>query len=398
MKILFSFFLAFSLLSATSVDGKIKKSKKQLSAKKVEYKKMNRELSKVAKKILTAKANQKKLNSKLNSLENKIKNDEVSYGKLTKKSTELTESLNSVIKTIDKKQLKFVELISKNFSMSLALEEVNTPTSESVIRKEVYTVYSKRNSEDIERLKKDLLYLESKKKSLNSKQSDIRKTINTYVNERREYKNKKKEQDKILSALARDKAIYKKRFNRIKASRKKLERKLASLKIIKSDARKEANQKEAAKANKNSSAKRTKVVAVSSSKIIKYNKSKTISPLKGARLIKKFGTYTDPIYKFKIFNKSVTLKAPHSSSKVRSVLKGKIVFAENSGGMLGKVVIVEHSNGIHTIYAKLSRLAPGIKVGKRVSKGSTIGKVDKSLMFEVTKDNKHMDPLNLIRL
>lgn len=398
MKILFSFFLAFSLLSATSVDGKIKKSKKQLSAKKVEYKKMNRELSKVAKKILTAKANQKKLNSKLNSLENKIKNDEVSYGKLTKKSTELTESLDSVIKTIDKKQLKFVELISKNFSMSLALEEVNTPTSESVIRKEVYTVYSKRNSEDIERLKKDLLYLESKKKSLNSKQSDIRKTINTYVNERREYKNKKKEQDKILSALARDKAIYKKRFNRIKASRKKLERKLASLKIIKSDARKEANQKEAAKANKNSSAKRTKVVAVSSSKIIKYNKSKTISPLKGARLIKKFGTYTDPIYKFKIFNKSVTLKAPHSSSKVRSVLKGKIVFAENSGGMLGKVVIVEHSNGIHTIYAKLSRLAPGIKVGKRVSKGSTIGKVDKSLMFEVTKDNKHMDPLNLIRL
>lgn len=398
MKILFSFFLAFSLLSATSVDGKIKKSKKQLSAKKVEYKKMNRELSKVAKKILTAKANQKKLNSKLNSLENKIKNDEVSYGKLTKKSMELTESLNSVIKTIDKKQLKFVELISKNFSMSLALEEVNTPTSESVMSKEVYTVYSKRNSEDIERLKKDLLYLESKKKSLNSKQSDIRKTINTYVNERREYKNKKKEQDKILSALARDKAIYKKRFNRIKTSRKKLERKLASLKIIKSDARKEANQKEAAKANKNSSAKRTKVVAVSSSKIIKYNKSKTISPLKGARLIKKFGTYTDPIYKFKIFNKSVTLKAPHSSSKVRSVLKGKIVFAENSGGMLGKVVIVEHSNGIHTIYAKLSRLAPGIKVGKRVSKGSTIGKVDKSLMFEVTKDNKHMDPLNLIRL
>jgi len=359
---------------------------------------MNRELSKVAKKILTAKANQKKLNSKLNSLENKIKNDEVSYGELTKKSTELTESLNSVIKTIDKKQLKFVELISKNFSMSLALEEVNTPTSESVMSKEVYTVYSKRNSEDIERLKKDLLYLESKKKSLNSKQSDIRKTIDTYVNERREYRNKKKEQDKILSALARDKAIYKKRFNRIKASRKKLERKLASLKIIKSDARKEANQKEAAKANKNSSAKRTKVVAVSSSKIIKYNKSKTISPLKGARLIKKFGTYTDPIYKFKIFNKSVTLKAPHSSSKVRSVLKGKIVFAENSGGMLGKVVIVEHSNGIHTIYAKLSRLAPGIKVGKRVSKGSTIGKVDKSLMFEVTKDNKHMDPLNLIRL
>jgi septal ring factor EnvC (AmiA/AmiB activator) len=408
MKILFYLFLASSLLLATSIDGKIKKSKKELSAKRVEYQKMNKELSKVAKKILTAKANQEKLNTKLSSLEKKIKSDEESYNQLTKESSEITENLDNVTKEIDTKQLKFVELISKNFSMALALEELNTPTSESVMTKEVYSVYSKKNSEDIERLNKDLVYLNSKKKSLTSKQLNIKKTIGTYINERKEYKDKNQEQNKLLKELQRDKAIYKKRFNRIKASRKKLERKLASLKIIKSDARKEANRKEANRKEANrkesnkktskTSTKHTEVPTVSSSRIIKYSASKTISPLKGARLIKKFGTYTDPIYKFKIFNKSITLKAPHSGSKVRTVLKGKVVFAENSGGMLGKVVIVEHSNGIHTIYAKLSRLAPGISVGKRLSKGAIIGKVDKSLMFEVTKDNKHMNPLNLIRL
>jgi septal ring factor EnvC (AmiA/AmiB activator) len=405
MKILFYLFLASSLLLATSIDGKIKKSKKELSAKRVEYQKMNKELSKVAKKILTAKANQEKLNTKLSSLEKKIKSDEESYNQLTKESSEITENLDSVTKEIDTKQLKFVELISKNFSMALALEELHTPTNESVMTKEVYSVYSKKNTEEIELLNKDLVYLNSKKKSLTSKQASIKKTIDTYINERKEYKDKNQEQNKLLKELQRDKAIYKKRFNRIKASRKKLERKLASLKIIKSDARKEANRKEANRkeanrkeADKKTSTKRTEVPTVSSSKIIKYSASKTISPLKGARLIKKFGTYTDPIYKFKIFNKSITLKAPHSGSKVRTVLKGKVVFAENSGGMLGKVVIVEHSNGIHTIYAKLSRLAPGISVGKRLSKGAIIGKVDKSLMFEVTKDNKHMNPLNLIRL
>ncbi len=402
MKFLFSLFLFSSLLFSTSVDGKIKKSKKQLSAKKVEYQKMNKELSKVAKKILTAKVNQKKLNSKLNSLEKKIKSDEESYTQLTKKSQELNENLENVSKTIDDKQLKFVELISQNFSMALALEEQHTPTNQSVMTKEVYSVYSKKNSEDIERLNRDLLSLKNKKSSLNSKQADIKKAINIYNSERKEYKEKSKEQNKLLKELERDKAIYKKRFNRIKASRKKLERKLASLKIIKSDAQKEAkreaaNKKEVKNRASTSSSKPLEVFTASS-KIIKYNESKTISPLKGARLIKKFGTYTDPIYKFKIFNKSITLKAPHSGSKVRSVLKGKIVFAENSGGMLGKVVIVEHSNGIHTIYAKLSRLAPGTTVGKKLSKGSIIGKVDKSLMFEVTKDNKHMDPLNLIRL
>jgi len=406
MKIFLYLFIVSSLLLATSVDGKIKKSKKQLSAKRVEYKKMNKELSKVAKKILLAKANKDNLNSKLNNLEKKIKNDEKSYNELTKKNLEINENLTGITEKIDTKQKKFVELISQNFSMALALEELHTPTNESVMTKEVYTLYSKKNTEEIELLNKDLVYLESKKKSLSSKQESIKKTINTYRDERKEYKNKNQEQNKLLKELERDKAIYKKRFNRIKASRKKLERKLASLKIIKSDAKKEARRVEAnrivsqTKGDKkeSTSSKRAEILTVSSSKIIKYNKGKTISPLKGARLIKKFGTYTDPIYKFKIFNKSITLKAPHSGSKVRAVLKGKIVFAENSGGMLGKVVIVEHSNGIHTIYAKLSRLAPGISVGKKVSKGSIIGKVDKSLMFEVTKDNKHMDPLNLIRL
>ena len=416
MKIFLSLFLLLSLLSATSVDSKIKKSKKQLSAKKVEYNKMNKELSKVAKKILSAKANTDELNSKLNSLEEKIKDDEQIYTELTNKSTELKENLETLTNGIDEKQLQFVELISKNFSMALALEEVHTPTSESVMTKEVYKVYSKKNSEELESLKKELIDLEHKKTSLNSQQLSLKKNIQAYVNERKEYEEKKSEQDKIVQELIKDKAIYKKRFNRIKASRKKLERKLASLKIIKLDAQKEAKQRElnrkkaarekelnakAEKSTKKASATSVEYVTVptvSSSKIINYTDAKTISPLKGARLIKKFGTYTDPIYKFKIFNKSITLKAPHSGSKVRSVLKGKIVFAENSGGMLGKVVIVEHSGGIHTIYAKLSRLAPGISVGKKLSKGSIIGKVDKSLMFEVTKDNKHMNPLNLIRL
>jgi septal ring factor EnvC (AmiA/AmiB activator) len=403
MKLLFSLFLFSSLLFSTSVDRKIKKSKKELSAKKIEYQKMNRELSKVAKKILTTKVDQKALNAKLESLEAKIKSDEESYKQLTQKSQELNSNLERVAKTIEEKQLKFVELISQNFSMALALEEQQTPTTESVMTKEIYSIYSKKNSEEIDRLNRDLLYLKNKKSSLSSKQDEIKKAINTYINERKEYKEKSEKQAKLLKELERDKAIYKKRFNKIKASRKRLEKKLASLKIIKSDARKEAKRKKAerelSKSDKKTSTQRTEVLTLSSSnKIIKYNKSKTISPLKGARLIKKFGTYTDPIYKFKIFNKSVTLKAPHSGSKVRSVLKGKVVFAENSGGMLGKVVIVEHSNGIHTIYAKLSRLAPGIKVGKKLSKGTIIGKVDKSLMFEVTKDNKHMDPLNLIRL
>jgi len=384
-----------SLLFASSVDSKIKQNSKALKSKKNQYKKMDKQLASVAKKIFAAKKEQTALKKKLATLKANIQKNEVEFQRLQKLDKQYAGNLKKYSTEIAKKQEKFLKLVSDNFSLSLALEELKKPTPDSIMMKEVYQVYEKRNNQAIATLKNEIAALSSKKVSLQNKKVAIQEKIKRYVNERNEYESKKKKQDKVVKALARDKAIYKKRFNKIKSSRKSLERKLAKLKIIK---RNEQEQRVSAQATKNVSTSASQPVRSSGAKASNYKGGKTISPLKGSRLIKKFGTYTDPIYKFKIFNKSVTLKAPHAGSKVRVVLGGKVVFAENSGGMLGKVVIVDHGNGMHTIYAKLSRLAPGIHVGKRLSKGSIIGKVDKSLMFEVTKNNKHINPMKLIRL
>lgn len=392
MRFILSILLMATLLSATSIDTKIKQSKKQLSAKKNEYNKMDKELSMVAKKIVKAKDEQSILTQKLTTLEENISNNEATYQDVQKQDKLLGYDLTEVTDSIGIKQKKFVELISKKFSMSLALEELDQPTSESVMIQEVYKVYAKKNNDEMEALNKEIKTLDKKRSELTVKKSQIKKAINAYVVQRQEYQDEKKKQDELIAELARDKAIYKKRFNKIKASRKKLEKKLAKLKIIKHDAQiAKALAKEEREASKEPK-------TTTSNATARYSGGKTISPLKGSRLIKKFGTYVDPIYKFKIFNKSITLKAPHAGSKVQTVLSGKIVFAENSGGMLGKVVIVEHANSIHTIYAKLTRLAPGIHIGKQLSAGAVIGKVDSTLMFEVTKNNKHMNPMKLIRL
>jgi len=405
MKVFFYMLLSFSLLFSTSVESKIKKSKIALSSKKTQYKKMDRELASVAKKIAAAKQEQKKLKTKLALLSKNIKNNEAQFQKLQKDDKKYADSLKKLTTKIEKKQKKFLDLVAKNFSLALALEELNEQTEESIMMKEAYKLYAKKNSEEIKKLEKDIDFLNSKKKSLERKKISIEKAIAGYEKERNEFKIKKQKQDQLVKNLARDRAIYKKRFNKIRASRKRLEQKLAKLKIIKrsNDREAKAQAQAAAKARKiaqenrvTRTTKAPKIVA--SLPTANYTGGKTISPLSGARLIKRFGTYIDPIYKFKIFNKSITLKAPHRGSKVRSVLAGKVVFAENSGGMLGKVVIIEHANSMHTIYAKLSRLAPSIHVGRSVSTGTIIGKVDKSLMFEVTKNNKHMNPLKLIRL
>lgn len=376
-------------LGAVSIDQKIEQKQKELSSIKVEYDKMDDKLSSVAKKILDAKSKQKKLDQKLATLEDRIKKSQGEYENLKEKQKEVEGELAKLTVDIAEKKEKFVALVADKFSMALALEEMDQQTSESVMLQEIYGVYAKENDRAITLLKEEIDKLKTKESYFTEKQADIQKTLKQYKQERDEYQEKKGQQNQLINELARDQAIYKKRFDKIRESRRSLQNKLSQLKIVKQ------NQQEEAKAKKEA---QQRAVSESATQVASYTGGKTISPMSGSILIKKFGSYIDPIYKFKIFNKSITLKAPYKGSKVKSVLDGKIVFAEDSGGMLGKVVIIEHANRLHTIYAKLSRLAPGIHVGKPVGKGTVIGKVNSTLMFEVTKNNKHMNPLKLISL
>ncbi len=66
--------------------------------------------------------------------------------------------------------------------------------------------------------------------------------------------------------------------------------------------------------------------------------------------------------------------------------------------MLGKVVVVSHSKKIHTVYAGLSKIAPNIHVGSKIKKGYVIGKVSRKLIFQATKNSKHINPLRLIQI
>ena len=378
--------LLLSLVFSSSIDRKIRQKRRELQLKQSQYNRMDRKLSSIAKKIINAKSEIVKLDRKLRRLERKIKNTQAIYDRLNTKKMVVDKELSRLGEMIEDKQDKFISLVADKFSMALVLEELKQPTPKSVMLQEAYKVYAKENNKEIEEIKNDIEKLNREEDLFREKQLKLQKEINIYKKDRDEYSLLREKKEQIIQKLAIDRAIYKKRFNAIRASRRALQKKLARLEIIKQE-------------RKGSSERRVKrAFHYNRSYKVTYRGGKTIPPIEGSKLIKKLGTYIDPIYKFKIFNKSITLKAPYKGSKVKSDLSGKIVFAENSGGMLGKVVIVSHANNIHTIYAKLSRLAPGIHVGKRVSKGSVIGKVDSILMFEVTKNNKHLNPLKLIRL
>jgi murein DD-endopeptidase MepM/ murein hydrolase activator NlpD len=98
----------------------------------------------------------------------------------------------------------------------------------------------------------------------------------------------------------------------------------------------------------------------------------------------------------KIFNDAVILKAKTKNARVKNVLDGKVIYADKTA-MLENIVIIKNRDNIHTIFAHLSQIAPTIKVGKKIPKGYILGRVSRELTFEVTQNEKHINPMRLIK-
>lgn len=457
-----SFLLTLSLLlllftsgiDAASTTSKIKNSKKTLSATSSEKKKASRRLDKIAKDITSAEKDIVYLEKKIDALERSQTQTEKKHEKLKEELLIFEKDFDETSKSLDEKRKQFISLLSEQFSIVFAMQQAHEPTQESIILYEVYQAYKKQNSKSIASLRSDIITLKKRKKSKLKLRNKTKKEIARIIKKRDSFTQKKAAKEKLLKKLSVDEEKYNTKLEKIVDKQNSLRSTLAQLNILHSKEVEEARKiaavkKEAmrlekkrqrkirkakalarAKARKAKEALRKakteeeraeariaakaaevekkkvyktseKVRQINSSytksKTYKYRGSKTISPLVGARVIKKFGTYIDPIYKIKIFNESITLKARTPNEKVKNILNGKVVFAGKSS-MLGKVVVVSHSKKIHTVYAGLSKIAPTIRVGSKIKKGYVLGKVSEKLIFQATKDSKHINPLKLIKM
>ena len=448
-----------ALVFGASTTTKIKKSKRDLTTIVKKKKRTSRQLEKIARDIRSAEKEIARLSQKIELLEADRSKNEKRYGVLQQELGDSKKELEKTSRLLDEKQKKFIALLSEQFSVIFAMKQSrHEPTRNAMISQEIYRVYKRINAQELDSLKKDISALRKRKTRTLSLQNRTEKEIKRIVKERENYRQEKAAKEKLLKKMALDEERYNARLAKIEDRQNDLRATLAKLNILhkkeveearrRAEARKEAMRlekerkrrirkekalararaKKAAAALKraktavakkqarlaaNEAAKAVKEVERKSQKqservrqinssyqkekVAVYRGGKTISPLKGAKLIKKFGTYVDPIYKIKIFNESITLLAPVSPAKVQNVLNGKVVFAGKSS-MLGKVVVVEHGGRIHTVYAGLSKIAPTIRVGRKIRKGYVVGKVNRKLMFQATKNSKHINPLKLIRL
>ena len=451
-------FVAIALVyGATTTTKKIKSSKKDLSAVTTQKKKASRQLDKIANDIKKAEKEIDFLDVKIDKLSRDQNETEEKYISLKKELKKSTQDFEKTSQELDQKRKKFISLLSEQFSITFAMEQAHAPTRKSIMSQEIYKAYKKQNIKMLEALKSDIRTLKKHKEDKLYLRNRTQNKIKKIIKKRDNYAEKKLAKKKLLRKLSADEETYNTKLGKISDKQNSLNATLAKLNILHTKeveearklaaARKEAirlekerkrrirkekalarakakKAKEAVRLAKTKEAKKAAKLAVKAakkevekvkkkaykqservrtvnssykkSKTYAYKGGKTISPLSGARLIKKFGTYVDPIYKIKIFNESITLKAS-SNTKVQNVLNGKIVFAGKSS-MLGKVVVVAHSGKLHTVYAGLSQIAPNIKTGRKIKKGYVIGKVSSKLMFQATKNSKHINPLKLIRI
>jgi len=122
-------------------------------------------------------------------------------------------------------------------------------------------------------------------------------------------------------------------------------------------------------------------------------------PVKGV-LALPYGSYRDPKFKTPVFRNGIHIKSREGEA-VKAVYSGKVVFADWFRGY-GKVVIINHGEGYHTVYANLSEIF--LSKGDIIKQGALIGRVGDSgvlnapgLYFEIRYKGKPLNPLQWLK-
>jgi murein DD-endopeptidase MepM/ murein hydrolase activator NlpD len=341
--------------------------KTELEKTKIVISKMNEKMDKLAKEISKRKAN-------LNYLQKKIKNLSLEIQNLQKELKNSNQTINELkdLKRGYKKQLEEIQneindFLSTNYYLdSQEIDNIND------------LIYYEITKKALEEYSKKIEKLINKKEILEEEISKTDRKIKNIINRQKLLESKKQELKTILNrrkkeliALKRKKEEYKKKLIAMIEKQKALQNKLTKLSIIK---------------------KREKTYKPAT---FVYRGMKTVAPIRG-KVVKKFGSYIDPIYKIKIHNDSITIKPYQKNSVVRSIMSGKVVYIGESGGK--KIIVIKHKGNIFSIYANLSKISPLLKKGSYVKRGQIIARVEDNLEFEVTYKEKPINPLKVISL
>ena len=389
MRIVVGFLCALVVLIGADIQSKITQSQKRLTLTTKKIQGVNLRLSKLARQIRQYQSELKAIDTKLQNLNILLKKASKEYQEKLRAYEKTKNSIETLSQKENTLRQQLILLIAKVFSKSLLLTSINAPTEEDIFKEEILKALQKYEHSRLQRVSKEytdtVTTLQQKKKRLIA----LEKEIDTLLKNKATLKRLKIVKSQKMQKLLKDKQKYNKELQKLIEQRQALSKTLAKLNILK--------EQKIAKKSKKVHVKSYGEKSYGRLKTLRYRGAKTIAPLEHFVVMKKYGVYKDPIYNIEIPNENVELRPIKANAKVRNIFNGRVILAKWTPH-LKNVVIVQATNGLYLIYANLDKIAPYIKKGRRIKKGYTIGRVNNKLIFEITKNNAHINPLDVIRL
>ncbi|MDD2383015.1 MAG: peptidoglycan DD-metalloendopeptidase family protein [Sulfurospirillaceae bacterium] len=394
------FLFGYSALWASNTAQKINEKAKSLEETTKIEQNLHGKLQDIASEIVNEEKNIEKIKQQVEELVKNIAGSQETMQKkyqYLEKLTQDTQMLSSLKKDLED---KIIKIIAEDFSFYLISDSGYVDNEDGILVDDVLQKMDIIIRKELGKLASDYKLVNEQIYSQTHEVKSIRQEIQNAKNKKEELIALEKRRESSIASLNAKKVGYKKQLDDLQKEKEEIRTTLEKLKIIKIQednkliAEKNAH-KDKAKGSTASSGIRQIGSSYQNSNVKRYVGERTIAPLDGYTVKRKFGDYIDPIYNIKIFNESVVLASKTADATVKSVLNGKVIFAKDTSS-LEKVVIIEHSDEIYTIYAHLDKIAPTIQVGQKVKKGYIIGRVTNDLTFEVTQKNFHIDPLELI--
>ena len=126
--------------------------------------------------------------------------------------------------------------------------------------------------------------------------------------------------------------------------------------------------------------------------------SGVVAPVKG-RIITPFGPKRNERYNVSTISNGIEISVP-INTKVQALSDGEVVYADIFTGS-GRMIIIDHKNGFHSIYAFNNRLM--VQKGDTVTKGQIIAETgqfsnetEPSLRFEIRRNGVAVNPIEYV--
>ena len=364
--------LCTSFCYAAAPHDEYKKIQKEIKTQKEKLEEVRRRESSVLTEIEHTNKQIKEAENELKKNKNRLINTEAKIVKVEHEISRNKDNMEEHREWI-KRKLRAIQKYGHNSDTVMLF--VSTDDISQLMRRSKYLQYVALHEHKLlEAFKNTLEELNEKEKQLVTLKKELIKNTEKVRTEEASLAEKKNKKEMLLASVKKEKSSSAKMLRELEDASKKI------LEII----------RESEKAEKE---------VPFSGKGFSGLKGKLPWPVEGKVAIA-YGSQKDPQFNTPIFRSGTYIQS-NAESNAKAVHAGKVVFAEWFKGY-GRLVIVNHGDGYHTLYGSLSEIF--MRVGDIIKEKQSVGRVGNSgiintpgLYFEVRYKGKPLDPLQWLQ-